>query len=187
MAMSTLRLSLLAMAALLSGCNSNLEPFRHIAYRTDYAFTDQEIRGLRFSVSTDVLVQGETPPGRPGPRRETAILLTEGTSGAVTDVGPNWIKVKFSRGSAGSGVPFLAGNEAGLTPWGTPDDISYDRYYLATAVEGGEGFEKVISIPDRELLIDGNKYKVLMGATAYLVAPKASIQRLIDKRRLRGD
>jgi hypothetical protein len=177
-------LPILLAAACLGGCKSSLEPFRHVHYRLDYAITDDEIRKLRFAVSTDVLVLGEAPPGWSGPSGDTAILLARGSRGVVTDVGPDWIKVSFRKG--GSGVPFLARSDGGMTPWGTPDAISYDRYFLATAVEGRDGFEKVTKVPDRVLLVDGEAYQVIKGATAFLMIDKDSINRLIKKRTLTG-
>ena len=92
-----------------------------------------------------------------------------GTKGAVTEVGPNWLRVSFQEG--GPGVLFVSDT-------GKPED----RYWLATTAEGLPGVYKVKDLPDKVLENQGRRYKVVQGADAYLLLDRKDFDKLVEGR-----
>ena len=61
--------------------------------------SDEEIKGIQFYISDRVLVQTESPTERSPITGGNVILVARETPGVVTDVGPEWIRVSFRKGS----------------------------------------------------------------------------------------
>ncbi len=89
----------------------------------------------------------------------------------VLEVGPNWLKVSFQEG--GRGVTFLADK-----------DERVDRYWLATEVKHKKGYYRVSELSEQILINDGNIYKIVYGADAYLLVDSDRLEELIEKRRI---
>jgi len=156
-----------------AGCAS-YQPviFSHKFHREKFRLTDAELKGLNFFASTDVLVQTETADMKATPTGSNVILVKQGTPGAVTEVGPNWLRVSFLVG--GSGMPFLA--QVGSESEGTTD------YYLATTVEGSQGLTMVKDVPGHIAIHEGVHYTIVEGYDAMLSCDWPELQKLIDAR-----
>jgi hypothetical protein len=147
--------------------------FLHRIHRLDYNLEDEEIKSLRFFVSKDVLAKVEAAPESSLSPREAVIRLERNTPGEVLGVGPDWIRVSFEKG--GTGATFVTPSTAG------------DTYTLATEVEGREGLQRVQDLPDKVLLNEGTRYKVVYGADAVLAVSRSALNSLLRKRkRLQG-
>ncbi len=160
----------LALLIAASGCISTDEPFMHLRDRENYAIQVDELKQIRFEISTEVfardLSRGDSP--------DSVIILPEGTSGAVVDAGKNWLRVSFEED--GRGAVFL-----------TDSSQSDDGYWLATEVEGRSGFVKLRDLPEKILRADGQSFRVIRGSKAFLIADKGDLDSVINARRhLRG-
>ena len=122
----------------------------HLAHRQSYSLKAQELRNLQAYISTDVLAQYEDATGK------RSILVSRGTPGVVTDVGPDWLKVSFREG--GIDVPFVM------------DRTKKDSWYwLATAVEGRKRFKIIKELSEKVFLHEGTRYSLVYGAAAHLL------------------
>ena len=123
------------------GCSSvQKEWFSHRFHRLQYGFTDEEIKGLQFYLSSDVLAQTASPAQRT-PTGTSVVVVPRDIPGVATAVGRDWIRVTFREG--GNGVPFLADISS------TTD--SYLLYSLATTAEGSNSLRKVADVPNNIL------------------------------------
>jgi hypothetical protein len=152
---------------LLTGCAevSIKRDFYHNYHRLAYSLTEQELKGLQLYIAKDVLAQYESPDG------VKSLLIQKETPGVVLEVGPNWLKVSFQAG--GKGTIFLA-----------DDDKSVDRYWLATEVKDKDGYYRVSKLPVQILINDGNIYKIVYGADAFLLIDSDKLQELREKRKV---
>ena len=151
---------------LLAGCSSrHMLGFYHVSHRERYAITGEELRGMQFYVSKDVLVQ----PRSPAQAGADVIILREGTPGVVVDSGPDWIRVSFQEG--GTGVRFVADG-------GKPEDL----YWLATQTDSSPRLSKLNVLSDKVLLHDGERYSVVEGADAVLFIDRDDLEKLINSR-----
>ena len=87
-------IALLSLLVLASCTPSYKEMFLNRTYRENLSLQDEELKTLQFYISTNVLVQYESPSGK------QSLLLPEETPGVVTAVGPDWLKVSFREGGA---------------------------------------------------------------------------------------
>jgi hypothetical protein len=160
------------------GCSAvPKQRFSHRFHRLQYRLTDEEIKGLQFYISSDVLAQTTSPTDR-APTGTSVILLPKDTPGVATEVGPDWIRVTFRKG--GKGVPFLADTASNTD--------AYLLYALATPAEGtNEGtkaFRTVADSPENVAVYDGISYTVVEGYNAILMVDADQLQALIDKRKI---
>lgn len=173
----TNRITLVAtlLVSALCGCSSSpKERFSHRFHRLQYRLTDDEIKGLQFYLSAEVIAQTKSPSDRT-PTGSNVIIVPRDVPGAATHVGPNWIKVAFREG--GDGVPFLSDTTA-------TDDV-YLNYSLATQVEGANTLRKVADVPGHIGSYNGVSYAVADGYDAILMVDGDQLQALIEKRRIR--
>ncbi|MHC4512104.1 MAG: hypothetical protein ACYS5W_00235 [Planctomycetota bacterium] len=137
-----------------AGCSTPpKEGFSHQFHRSNYRLSEQEIKDRNEFTGTN------------------AILVARGTPGVVTEVGPDWIRVSFRKGS--KGVPFLADASG--------EDV-IALYTLATTVEGEDGLRKVADVPGYMAIHEGVRYRVLWGYDAYLMIDTEELEALINKR-----
>lgn len=149
---------------LATGCANPVgKPFMHF-YRHNYSFQAQELMGLQFYNSHEILVRY---PDAAGPR---SLLLAQGTPGVVTAVGPTWLKVSFREG--GADIPFVT----------DPRTNAYDRYWLATPADGGDGYRKLKDQPEKVFVHNGTPYTVEYGADTYLMVNAEGLGELIATR-----
>lgn len=151
-----------------SACASR-EAFLNVEHRRNYAITDAEIRQLQFFLSREILARDVSAGGLTDDP-ETVLLVREGTRGAATEVGDNWIRVAFEAG--GEGVVFL-----------TDTTRADDGYWLATKVEGEQGYRKVIDLRERVVDARGRRFKIVRGADAFLLVNEGDIKKIIATRR----
>jgi len=177
---------------LLSGCIAPppIPPrtaFLHTAHRQNYSLTAQELRGLRFYISTTVLAQYEGATGK------KSVKMSQGTLGVVTDVGPDWLTVSFREG--GIDVPFIidrtdrskkgsryfrATKEGLVEVEGSKDS----QYWLATEVEGRKGFYMIKDLPEKVFLYEGTRYSLVTGARANLIVDSKGLDKLVKSRQV---
>lgn len=148
--------------------------FSHDFHRMKYRLADNELRGVQFYISTDVIVHTENPEDR-SPTGKNTVFVAKGTPGVVTDVGPNWLRVSFRRG--GKGTLFMTDPSA-------ENDV-YKYYALATQLAGGS-VKRVADVEGHYLMDGTTRYEVVTGADAVLLIDSGDLQRLIDKRKLSG-
>ncbi len=177
---------------LLFGCNPlpplqhHRTPFLHMAHRQNYSLTAQELRDLQLYISTTVLAQYEGATGK------KSVKVSQGTPGVVTDAGPDWLKVSFREG--GIDVPFIidrtdrsrkdsryfrATKEGLVEVEGSKDS----QYWLATEVEGKNGFYMIKELPEKIFLYEGTRYSLVTGARAYLIADSEGLDKLVKSRK----
>ncbi|MHC4815436.1 MAG: hypothetical protein ACYTGW_00270 [Planctomycetota bacterium] len=155
-----------------AGCSTPpKEGFSHQFHRSNYRLSEQEIKDTQFYISAKVLAQTVLPSERNEFTGTNAILVARGTPGVVTEVGPDWIRVSFRKGS--KGVPFLADASG--------EDV-IALYTLATTVEGEDGLRKVADVPGYMAIHEGVRYRVLWGYDAYLMIDTEELEALINKR-----
>lgn len=162
---------LLASVAILSavGCASPKISFLHTGHRENLAIEDQELKNLQFYISTAVLAKNISTPESQA-TAESVIIVAKDTPGLVTEIGPKWLRVSFEEG--GSGARFItAGAERN------------DAYWLATEVEGRPGLHMVKELPEKILLHEGTRLRVVYGANARLLISTKDLEELITKRR----
>ena len=167
-----LTLTLVTIAS--TGCDT-ITPrsiFSHQFHRERYRLTDEEIKGLQFFASSQVLAQTESADVIETPTGGNVILVKRETPGVVTEVGPNWIRVSFKEG--GSGMHFLS--NAGSRAGGSSD------YYIATTVEGSSELSMVKDVPGHIAIHDGVRYKVVEGFNMMLSCDRVQLQALFDDR-----
>ncbi len=160
--------------------------FLHMAHRQNYSLTAQELRDLQLYISTTVLAQYE------GATEKKSVLVSAGTPGVVTDVGPDWLKVSFREG--GIDVPFIidrtdrsrkdiryfrATKEGLVEDKGSKDS----QYWLATEVEGRKGFYMIKELPEKVFLYEGTRYSLVTGARAYLKVDPEGLNKLVKSRK----
>jgi hypothetical protein len=152
---------LVAAVVSLSACSGAPKKmnFLHSSVRETYLIQPAELKALQFYISENVLAQGDGD----------VVLVASGTKGAVTEVGPNWLRVSFQEG--GPGVLFVSDT-------GKPED----RYWLATTAEGLPGVYKVKDLPDKVLENQGRRHKVVQGADAYLLLDRKDFDKLVEGR-----
>lgn len=93
------------------------------------------------------------------------------TPGVVTAAGPNWLKVSFREG--GADVPFVA------------DPQQKDgRYWIASEVEGGKDFKKVIELPGRVFIYKGVRLTLASGSDAILLVDWEGWKELVETRKV---
>ncbi len=156
---------LVALLSLLAGCSSGpaTMPFLNNSHRQIYSLNEEDLRKVQFYVSTDVVAQV----------RETSatqsFVVPKLTPGVVTAAGPNWIKVSFRKG--GVDVPFVA------------DPKQADsRYWIASEVEGGKSFEKVIEVPGMVFMYKNTRLTLVSGSDAILLVDWENWQELVATR-----
>jgi hypothetical protein len=154
--------------ALLGACASAPDWHRlsHPAQRVQYAFTEAELKGLQYYVARDVLARVREA-GESSPRQGEVILVPRGTPGEAVEVGPNWLRVRFS--SAGTGVLWVAS-----------DDVEDGVYYLGKEVNGE--IRRLKDLNDRVIVHEGTTYELDKGETAYLLVGGEGLNNLIESR-----
>jgi len=160
-------LSCTLLAFLIVGCATPKQTFLHKSHRENFALQADELEGVQFYISTEVLardeIAGDTPAG--------VIILPVGTPGAVTEVGPNWLRVSFS--AQGEGAYFVT----------VPDPASPDSaYWLATRVEQGSEPVRVKDLDDKVIHTRAGDFRVVYGDAARLLIDSRQLQELIAKR-----
>jgi hypothetical protein len=97
------------------------------------------------------------------------IVVPTGTPGVATEVGPDWVRVAFTKG--GGGVVFS-----------TVESRSGDSaYWLATELPQG-GYAAVRHEKEKILLVRGVRYLIVHGYDARLLVNNKDLQKLIDSR-----
>lgn len=169
--------SLTSVLLLLGFCSCTAVPkerFSHRFHRLQYRLTDKEIRGLQFYLSSRVLAQTQNPPAASTPTPSGVIIVEKDIPGVATEVGRDWIKVTFRKGS--SGVTFFSDTTA-------TDDI-YQLYFLATKSSGSDTIRKVADVPGNLLLHEDMAFTVAEGYDAVLMVDSEQLQELINKRKV---
>ena len=156
-------IALLSLLVLASCARSYKEMFLNRTYRENLSLQDEELKTLQFYISTNVLVQYESPSGK------QSLLLPEETPGVVTAVGPDWLKVSFREG--GAEVPFVVDRRS-----------QYDLYYVATELPGQTGFYMLKELPQKVFYYNGTPYQVIYGDKAHLLVDGKELQKLLKKR-----
>ncbi len=160
----------------LCGCSAApKERFYHRFHRLKYRLTNEEIKGLQFYLSSELLARTKSPPDVTVPTASGVIIVPRDTPGVATHVGRDWIKIMFRK--RGTGVVFSSGTI-------DPNDV-YLLYSLATAVKGTDTtIRNVADVPGHILIHDGVSYTVAEGYNAFLMVDGKQLQKLIDKRKL---
>jgi hypothetical protein len=165
------RLALLLTALALAGalaCASGSQPFLHRAHRENFALQPDELEQTQFYVSEDVLAHELGDSGAlAGP--EHVFVVERGTPGAVTDTGPDWLRVSFG---PGAGALFLANPDA------RPDSV----YVLASDGEAGGPPHRVSEGTERILRVGARRFRVIYGASARLLISDRDLEKLVLKR-----
>lgn len=156
---------MMAVLFLLGGCSSASPiAFQNTSHRETYSLDLEDLEKLQFFVSSDVVAQYQDASGT------KSLLLARLTPGVATGAGPNWIKVSFREG--GIDLPFIT------------DPNQYDgRYWIATEIEGDKQFKKIADLPDKSVLYQGTRYKVVSGADAILLFDWDDWKKVIDTRK----
>ncbi len=142
--------------------------FLHTRHRENLSIDTQELKNLQFYISTKVLAR-VVSSGR-GASPEDVIIVPVLTRGMATEVGPHWLRVRFSEG--GSGVLFVAVVTQGDS-----------AYWLATEIEGQQGFHKLKDLPKKILLNQGTAYELIYGDHARLLISEKDLSKLMEQRR----
>jgi hypothetical protein len=104
----------------------------------------------------------------PGVAPEQVVVVAARTPGLVREVGPDWLRVAFTKG--GEGVLFRLRNNG-------KDAV----YQLATTTQGGQ-VALVRDLPEPVLTQGERRYKILKGADAFLIISRGDLDRLIKSR-----
>lgn len=156
----------LALAVLLlSACTTPKETFLQIQHRETYALQDSEISGLQFFISRDVLAYDTSDPESPA----SVVIIPVNTPGLVTEVGPDYLRVRFSED--GLGVYFIAQKTAG------GDSV----YWIATRSEHG-GLETLKDLPRKVIRVPQGEYELRYGWMARLLVSTKGMEKLIEAR-----
>ena len=158
--------SWLALFAVLfmAACANPKMSFLHTRHRENLSIDPQELKQLQFYISTRVLAKDLSTPGSEG-----VIIVPDLTRGMATEVGPSWLRVRFSEG--GSGVVFVAVVTQGDS-----------AYWLATEIEGQQGFHTLKDLPKKILLNQGTAYELIYGDHARLLISEKDLSKLIARR-----
>ena len=135
-----------------------------------YQITPDELKTLQFYISGEVLahrIEDRSPA-----TTSDVVIVAAGTPGLVREVGADWLRVAFTEG--GEGVLFR------LRP-----DRNDSVYALATTTEGGE-IVLVSRLPEPVLTTGGRRFKIVSGATAYLLVNNDDLNRLLAGRQRPG-
>jgi hypothetical protein len=173
--MTTIRTAILLSLVGLIGSSAcaTQDAFMNVAHRRNYAITNAEIKQLQFYLSRQILARDVSAGGLTDDPN-TVLLVNEGTRGAAVDVGDTWIRVSFEKG--GAGVVFA-----------TDTTRQDDGYWLATKVEGEEGYRKVRDLREPIVFTQGRRFKIVRGADAFLLVKEGDIDNIIKTRRhIRG-
>jgi hypothetical protein len=163
------RLWILLLATLVaSACATPPQAFLHRAHRMNYALQPDELRKAHYYVSDRILAHQLSEDGA-ATRPDQVLQLEPETPGALTDAGPNWLRVSFG---SGPGVLFVARPEV------TPDSV----YQLASDPEPGQEPRRVRDIPDRTVTVGSRRLKVIYGAEARLLIDSGTLEELIESR-----
>ncbi len=162
-----------ALASLLAtGCATAPVSFLHKEHRGAYALVEQDLERMQFFISREVLAHRVGEDGTTSP--DDVVILDMRTRGKVVEVGPNWLRVAFQ--AKGVGAVFLAS--------GTGAD---SLYKLASEGEGRPGYSRVQDMEDPILMVEGQRYRVIRGAQAYLLIEEVDLKRVVaDRAHLRG-
>jgi hypothetical protein len=170
------RVLVVVVAVSLSACSGTPKKmnFLHTSVRETYLMQPEELKELQFYISESVLAQSAEGPAAGATQLGDVVVVAPGTKGAVTEVGPNWLRVSFEEG--GQGVLFVSDTSK-------PED----RYWLATTAQGSPDVYKLKDLPDKVLEIQGRRYKVVNGADAYLLLDRKDFDELVaDRRHIKG-
>jgi hypothetical protein len=141
-------------------------PFYDNTYRQQYAISAEELKTLQFFISQEVVAHAID--GSPGVAPDQVVIVAARTPGLVRDVGPDWLRVAFTK--EGEGALFR-------TRAGTADSV----YALATTTESGT-IALVGKLPEPVVTVGGRRYKVVQGADAYLIVSYDDLTRLVKNR-----
>ncbi len=148
------------------GCSTPIRKhFLHKHDRLDFLLTADEIKTLQFYVSTRVVAIAQAEQAQ-------SIVVPAGTPGVITEVGPEFLRVSFKKGTS---VPFVADPTAGYQP-----------YFLATTDPSGSGLQKLADTADQVFHRDGISYRIEYGASALLEVDLEQMRKLIARRQIRG-
>jgi len=152
---------------LIVGCSSSVRPvpFQNIAHRQIYSLKLEDLAKMQFFVSSDVVAQYQDATGI------KSLLVPRLTPGVATAEGPNWIKVSFREG--GVDVPFV-------TDLKLPDG----RYWLASEIDGGKEFKKIVDLPEKAFFFNGVRYNLVSGADAMLLVDWETWNDVIETRKV---
>ncbi len=145
-------------------------PFFDRALRQSYAITPDELKTLQFYISGEVLahrIEDRSPTATPD-----VVIVPAGTPGLVREVGSDWLRVAFTEG--GEGVLFRL-----------RADRNDSVYALATTTESGE-IVLVSRLPEPVVTTGGRRFKIISGATAYLLVNNDDLNRLLAGRQRPG-
>ena len=160
----SLGLALALGGALLVACATPKERFLHVAHRENFSLQDDEIRGLQFFISKEVLAKDAAAESS----ASGVLIVARDTPGRALDVGPDWIRVSFEEG--GAGVYFAAQDNLGRTAyWLATRDDSDDLRVLK------DMNQKVIRVAER-------KFEIVYGGDAQLLVDGVALRKLIDTR-----
>ncbi len=153
----------------IAACANPKVSFLHTRHRENLSIETPELKNLQFYISTQILARVVSTPGR-GASPEDVIIVPVLTPGMATEVGPNWLRVRFSEG--GSGVVFIAVVTQGDS-----------AYWLATEIEDQQGFHKLKDLPGKILLNEGTAYELIYGDHARLLISEKDLSKLMQQRR----
>lgn len=157
----------LAALVMLAACAAPQQTFLHRRHRENFALQADELRSVQFYISTEVLARDESAGDTP----EGVLVLPIGTPGAVTEVGPSWLRVSFS--PRGDGVYFAT----------TSDSTQPDSAYaLATRMNPDAPPIRVQELKDHRILTGERELRIVYGDTARLMIDAGQLQKLIDSR-----
>ena len=140
--------------------------FLHKAHRGVYAFSQDDMARMQFYISREVLAHRINADGQT--TASDVIVLPIKTRGKVLEAGPNWLRVAFGEKETGS--VFLAS--------GKGDDLLYK---FATQTEDGQ-LRRLEDLPDKILIHEGNRYKIIHGANAFLLIGQKDIKKIVAER-----
>ena len=141
-------------------------PFLHRIHRQSYAISPDELKKLQFYISGQVVahrIDAGSPTDTPG-----VVMVADHTPGLVQESGSDWLRVAFSEGGEGLLFRLRA-------------DRSDSVYALATTTESGQ-IVLVSQLPEPVIITGGRRFKVVNGATAYLLVNTDDLNRLLESR-----
>jgi hypothetical protein len=140
-------------------------PF-YLRYRQQYAITADELKAIQFYISREVLAHAMD--GSPDVTPAQVVVVASRTPGLVREVGPDWLRVAFTKG--GEGVLFRL-----------QSDRADAVYQLATTTEGGK-ITLIRDLPEPVLTQGGRRYKIIKGADAFLIVSHDDLDHVIESR-----
>jgi len=161
---------LLGIVFILGACSSTPTafnpPFLHRTYRQSYAISPDELKKLQFYISGEVVahrIDVGSPTDTPG-----VVMVAAHTPGLVQESGSDWLRVAFTEGGEGLLFRLRA-------------DRSDSVYALATTTESGQ-IVLVSQLPEPVLITGGRRFKIVSGATAYLLVNTDDLTCLLESR-----